>query len=101
MNTATGILLLAVALAAANVPFPGKRFFMLVLPPAGRDKGWRWRLFEALAFFFCTLGLARLLEARAGAVYPRGWEFYAIVACLFVVMGFPGFVYRYLWKGYA
>jgi hypothetical protein len=39
-----------------------------------------------------------MLEARSGTVAPQTWEFYAITACLFAVLAFPGFVVRYLRK---
>jgi len=39
-----------------------------------------------------------LLESRIGNVFPQTWEFYAITACMFVVLAFPGFVLRYLRK---
>jgi hypothetical protein len=31
-------------------------------------------------------------------VFPQSWEFYAVSACLFIVLAFPGFVLRYLYK---
>jgi hypothetical protein len=31
-----------------------------------------------------------------GNVFTQRWEFYAITLSLFVVMAFPGFVFRYL-----
>jgi hypothetical protein len=38
------------------------------------------------------------LEHSLGQVAPQGWEFYAVTGCLFLTLGFPGFVYRYLYK---
>ena len=46
--------------------------------------------------YFVVGGLALLLEKRAGQIAPQGWEFYAITGTLFVVLAFPGFIYRYL-----
>ena len=48
--------------------------------------------------YFSVGLLALWLEARQGALYPQSWEFYAITFCLFVVLGYPGFVYRHLWS---
>ena len=44
------------------------------------------------------LGMVLMLERRVGQIAPQGWEFYAITATLFLTLGFPGFVYRYLVK---
>ncbi len=97
MTAATGFLLFAVAVLAANASFLSRRI-LFVWEPRGRDKRGAWRLLEIVLLYLATLALSKWLEARAGAIYPQGWEFYAITACLFVVLGFPGFVLRYLWK---
>jgi hypothetical protein len=47
--------------------------------------------------YLAVLLLSKGLEARFGAVYPQGWEFYAATACLFLVLAYPGFVWCYLW----
>jgi len=36
------------------------------------------------------------LEANMGAVQSQTWNFYAIAALLFLVMAYPGYVWRYL-----
>ena len=61
-------------------------------------KSFWWRLAELAVLYFAVLFFARALEARMGAVYPQNWEFYATTACLFVVLAYPGFVWRYLWR---
>ncbi len=101
MNLATGVLLLVMALGAANAPFLSRRI-LLVGRPVGYDRGcdkqaW-WRVLEIILFYFCLLGMARALEANAGEIYRQKWEFYAITASLFLVFGYPGFVYCYLSK---
>ena len=48
--------------------------------------------------YFATGAVGLALEARAGQIYPQGWEFYAITAALFLTLAFPGFVYCYLLK---
>ena len=101
MNAATGLLLLTAAIAAANAPFLSRRILLLARPPgfdAGGDKRGGWRVLETVLLYFATLGLSRLLEAHAGEIYSQNWEFYAVTASLFVVLGYPGFVYRYLRK---
>jgi len=47
-----------------------------------------------LYFVVGAIGLA--LETNIGSRFPQTWEFYAISACLFLVLGFPGFIMRYL-----
>lgn len=101
MTFAIGLLLLAAALAGANAPFFSRRILLLVRPQGhdrGADKPGGWRVLELVLLYFAVLGLARLLEANAGEVYRQGWEFYAITAALFLVLAYPGFVYRYLRK---
>lgn len=41
--------------------------------------------------------LGRAIEASLGQVAVQGWAFYAVTFLLFVVAGFPAFVWRYLW----
>lgn len=89
--------LFCAALLAANLPFlSDKRFFLV---QRSESKAFGWRLVE-LALMYAVIGiLAYLLEARQGQVYPQGWEFYAATVCLFLVLAFPGFVWRFLWNG--
>ena len=89
-------LVIALALVAANLPFLTKRLFLVV--PLARAKPLHWRLLELVVYYFVVGGLALLLEQHAGQIAPQGWEFYAITGTLFVTLGFPGFVYRYLLK---
>jgi hypothetical protein len=91
--------LLVFAVLAANLPFMSERIFFAFKPkrPEG-SKALGWRLAELILLYF-VLGLfARALEASQGQVYPQGWEFYAATACLFIVLAYPGFVWRYMWK---
>jgi hypothetical protein len=85
------------AAAAANLPFLNERLFAAL--PIGRSVKPLWmRLFELVVLYFAIRGLAYMLEARIGNVFPQRWEFYAITACFFLVLAFPGFVFRYLRK---
>lgn len=88
---------IVLAALAANLPFLNERLFALI-PLSQFVKPLRLRLFELLVLYFILRGIAYLLEARIGNVFPQRWEFYAITACLFLVFAFPGFVFRYLRK---
>ncbi|MCG2583243.1 DUF2818 family protein [Massilia sp. TS11] len=82
------------ALVAANLPFLDG--VVLGVIPFKRSKPFFLRLLEATVLYFAIGGLARLLEGQIGTVFSQNWEFYAVTACLFLVLGFPGFVLRYL-----
>lgn len=88
------------AAVAANMPFINERLFAAI-PLRQPVKSFWYRLFELIVLYFLVFGVAHLLEARIGNVFPQRWEFYAITLCLFVVLGYPGFVYRYLRKRHA
>ena len=90
-------ILLVLAVIAANLPFLTERILLVVAPTNGVKPGF-WRLLEILLLYFIVGGAAYLLESKLGPVQHQGWEFYAVTVCLFVVFGFPGFVYRYLWR---
>ena len=83
------------ALFGANLPFFNERLFAVIPVPMTVKPVWL-RLIELL-LLYCFVGLiARLLEAQMGNVFPQGWEFYAVTACLFLVLAYPGFVMRYM-----
>ena len=92
-------LVIAVALAFANLPFVNESLFG-VIPLRGKDgekSAWT-RVFELLVLYFVTGAVAYALEARIGNVFTQVKEFYMITVPLFVVLAFPGFVLRYLRK---
>ena len=89
-------LVVAVALAAANLPFANERVFGVV--PLEATKPFVVRLIELVVLYFLVGALARTLESRIGNVFDQTWEFYAITGRLFIVLAFPGFVLRYLRK---
>ena len=89
-STLAVAVLTLVALLAANLPFLTRRIFFVV-PPRWRDKGFGWRLAEVLALYLVVGALARLLEARTGAVYRQGWALYVMTLALFIVAAYPGF----------
>ena len=99
MQTVTAVwIVIAVALLGANLPFLNQRLFAVipVVRTPGRKKSIWWRLVELVLLYGVTGGLGYLFESNIGNVFSQGWEFYAISACLFLVLAFPGFVYQYL-----
>ena len=108
MDSALAVwLVVAISIAAANLPFLTERVFGLVPlktstagdgTPSQRTKSLPLRLLELIVLYFVVGFLARMLESRIGAAFAQNWEFYAITGCLFLVLAFPGFVLRYLRK---
>lgn len=88
---------LLIALLAANLPFVNERLLAL-LPAFGSAKPLAARLAELVVLYFIVGGIGLLFEGRAGQIAPQGWEFYAITGALFLVLAFPGFIWRYLLK---
>lgn len=86
------VLLLAVVLA--NLPFANNRLFSVM--PLGKAKSLALRLLELVIYAALVIGVGRLLEARQGQVQDQGWAFYAVMACVFLTLAFPGFIWRYL-----
>ena len=91
-------LVIAFALVFANLPFINESVFGFIPYRAGRRKPFFVRLIELIVLYFVVGAIAYGLEARIGNVFMQTWEFYAISACLFLVLAFPGFVLRYLRK---
>ncbi|KFI06639.1 DUF2818 family protein [Massilia sp. BSC265] len=101
-------LVVAISIAAANLPFLTERVFGVIRltpnsagdgnPSSARTKSFPLRLLELIVLYFVVGFLARMLESRIGGVFAQNWEFYAITGCLFLVLAFPGFVFRYLRK---
>jgi hypothetical protein len=87
-------LVLAVAVVTANLPYFNERV-LLVGPRRSPKSAW-WRVLEILLMAALSFGVGALLEGRIGQRHPQGWEFFAAGACLFITLGFPGFVWRYL-----
>jgi hypothetical protein len=102
MNAAQ-ILIVILALVAANLPFATRRIFFVgpissVGPDKPADKSLAWRLAELIVLYLLLGAAAAMFESRSyGSVYAQDWQFYAITFCLFIVFAYPGFVLRYLW----
>lgn len=90
--------------------FYGKIFaYIVVLAGLMFYPGWRTRqhqiqksflarMIEVFVFFLAVGVLAFALEMNLGNRFPQTWQFYAINGSLFLILGFPGFVFRYLMK---
>lgn len=92
--------MILLAVLAANLPFFSERLFALIPLRISAKPLWL-RLLEMLVLYGLVGVLAYFLEARIGNVFTQKWEFYAITACLFIVLAFPGFVFRYLLKRHS
>ncbi|ARP75690.1 MULTISPECIES: DUF2818 family protein [Bordetella] len=100
-QTAAVWLLIALALVSANLPFLSERVFALLPYKRGgvhAPKPFWLRLCEVLVWYAVVGLLGFAFEAQLGNRFAQAWEFYAITLSLFLVLGYPGFVYRYLYK---
>ncbi|MDY0977392.1 DUF2818 family protein [Massilia sp. CFBP9012] len=104
-SSLAALLVIALALAGANLPFVNERLFGFVPVPAGkapagepRNKALALRLLELVVLYLVVGLVAKLLESRIGSVFVQTWEFYAVTGCMFLVLAFPGFVMRYMRK---
>jgi hypothetical protein len=91
-------LLIALAFAMANLPFLNERL-MALIPLKRIVKKPPFMIVGELFAWYVIVGLvAYAFETALVNPFPRGWEFYVVNLCIFMVLGFPGFVYRYLLK---
>jgi hypothetical protein len=94
MNTAAAaVLLLVAAIMLANLPFATQRFLLVFPRPV---KTMAWCFLELLIFYFIFLGVGLALEANVSRVQTQAWQFFAITFLMFLVLAYPGFVWRYL-----
>lgn len=94
-------LLIAVALVTANLPFLTERVFaVLSWKRAGvvTAKPFWLRLFEVVVLYLVVGAIGMAFEASLGNRFAQRWEFYAVTLSLYLVLAYPGFVYRYLFK---
>jgi len=92
-STAVWLVLLA-AFVSANLPYLSAR--LLLVGPKRHPKPLGWRALELLLLGGLTLLLGFGLEARLGEGQPQGWDFFAATICVYLTLGFPGFVWCYL-----
>lgn len=94
MNVAAAALVwLLAGVLLANWPFLTERRFFFF--GTGGKPFW-FRLLELSASYAVLLGFGWLLEASVGRVQDQTWNFYAITALLFLLMAYPGYVWRFL-----
>ena len=94
MNLVFNALLIS-TIILANVPFlSARRFFGW---PLGRTKPALLTLLEWCACLLLAALMARLLEAQVTPHQVQHWQFVASNGILFLLMGYVGFAYRYLW----
>jgi hypothetical protein len=91
-------LVILLALLMANLPFVNDRLFVVIALGVERRKSIWIRLLEMSVFYFMLGAFAYFLESLSGGRFTQNWEFYAISACMFIVLSFPGFVFKYLRK---
>jgi len=90
-------LVVVLAVVTANLPYINERCFaFFAIQRFSLVKPFWLRVIELLVLYILVGQLGFALERSEGNSFPQGWEFYAISFCLFIVLGFPGFVYRYL-----
>ncbi|HEU4621043.1 MAG TPA: DUF2818 family protein [Burkholderiaceae bacterium] len=103
MTPTTGaVLVIALAVVIANLPFINQRLFGLVRMPFTATHGIKplWVRLIELALGYVVVGLAaRWIEGYLGSIAPQGWQFYAVTLCLFLVAAYPGYVWRCLRRG--
>ena len=85
------------AALAANLPFLNERLFSII--PLGIAVKPFWVRLTEMPILYALVGsIAYLLESRMGNAFVQRWEFYAVIGCFFIVLAYPGFVFRYLRK---
>ena len=95
-QTAAVWLLIMVAALLANLPFINERLLGVFALRSVPIKSFFVRLIELL-LLYAMIGLVGwAIESSLGNVFKQKWQFYVTTLTLFFVMGFPGFVYRYL-----
>ena len=88
-------LVILLAVLAANLPFLSERI-LGIIPWRAPVKPFWVRLAEMFCLYAAVGLVAMLLESRIGNYFAQRWEFFAVTGCLFIVLAYPGFVYRYL-----
>ncbi|CAM5780487.1 DUF2818 family protein [Castellaniella caeni] len=63
---------------------------------AAKGKPFIDRFLELLIGYVLVGTFGFTFELDLGNAFPQGWEFYAVTLALFIVLGYPGFVWHYL-----
>jgi hypothetical protein len=90
--TVAALLWLLVGFLFANLPFVLQRRLGFL----GGPKPFWFRVLELIIGYLLTLGFGLALEQHLGSLQSQTWNFYAMTALLFLVMAYPGFVFRHL-----
>lgn len=89
------LLLLVVAVLAANYPWLSQKVFFILPEPREGKPAWlrcfEWLLNFGLVLLF-GLGLERKIN---GVIHVQQWEFFVVGFLFFMVLAMPGFIYRY------
>jgi hypothetical protein len=94
--TAAAFVWLVSGFVFANWPFLSEKKFLFF----GQGlKTMGFRLLELAVGFSLLLAIGFGLEGSIGRMQTQTWNFYAISLCIFVLMAYPGFVWRYLRRG--
>ena len=94
--------LASVALFLGRIAVVFVAAFLLMAYPGWRNKGravrksFFDRLLEVLVLYVLVGMLGFAFEMNLGNRFPQTWEFYAITLSLYLVLAYPGYVYRYL-----
>ncbi|WP_425502538.1 DUF2818 family protein [Parapusillimonas granuli] len=88
-------LLAVFGIAVALLAYPGRRRGG---GASQADKPFFSSLLEVLVFYVLVGAIGFGFEANMGNLFPKTWEFFAITLSLFLVLGYPGFVFRYLMR---
>ncbi|MCE2867449.1 MAG: DUF2818 family protein [Oxalobacteraceae bacterium] len=96
MNSASASwMVIALMAFCANFPYFSESIFGFFRPKQAPKSAFI-RIVELLVLYFLVLAVAYAIESSIGNAFPQGWQFYAVTVCLYLVLGFPGFVHRYL-----
>lgn len=94
----TQTIILLLAFIAANLPWLSNKLLYAVSLKSN-VKSLAWCLLELIVFYFIVGAIGIYAEyITLGQVSTQGWEFYTVTFSLFLVLAFPGFIYRVLWK---
>ena len=88
-------MVIALLAFCANFPYFSESIFGFFRPKQAPKSAFI-RIVELLVLYFLVLAVAYAIESSIGNAFPQGWQFYAVTVCLYLVLGFPGFVHRYL-----
>lgn len=99
MNQTIAVWILVVfSVAAANLPFLNERVLGVFRLRRPGSKPALLVCLELLLLYIISGMLGFAFERALSNPFAQRWEFYVLTLCIFLVLGFPGFVYRYLLK---